>query len=436
MSLAPPRLLAVCLSLGACTDGAGPAEETGKPAAAATDADGDGFGVSEDCRDDDAAVHPDATEECDGIDNDCDGEVDEDLTFLAYTDADGDGWGDGATGEIVCEAGSTQVRVEGDCDDADPEVHPEATEVCNGSDDDCDDLVDTEDDSLDTATLGTWYEDLDLDGYGDPEAPVQACEQPEDTSTDATDCDDADFDVSPAASEACNGVDDDCDEAVDEGLLGSGEACPAESCAAILADQPGALDGSYWLGEPAAEAPCDMQTDGGGWTRVLYWNRVDDGHSEADFQAELTEEFNNMTKWTEGSTYLKWCDVDTAGDAMSYDKAVDVPNGGEVLWSIQYEGLDHFYNSATWLYVHTADGTEEDLVCGQAIDEPGRYDATAITYRPEYDCSEYSLEIDWDHEDQQSTATAEVTAVSLTSLHMDTSCGDESRLYALEAWVR
>ena len=95
-------------------------------------------------------------------------------------------------------------------------MHPDATEVCDDedTDEDCDGLADDADDSVDSETFETWYADEDLDGYGDPDAPLQACDPPEDSSTDATDCDDTDAGVNPAASEVeDDGIDQDCDGA-------------------------------------------------------------------------------------------------------------------------------------------------------------------------------------------------------------------------------
>ncbi|MEC8423426.1 MAG: putative metal-binding motif-containing protein, partial [Myxococcota bacterium] len=104
------------------------------------DEDGDGFLSVEDCDDADASTYPGAPESCDGIDNDCDGEVDENPadapTF--HADRDGDGFGDDATTEAACEAPDGFVEVGGDCDDEDPSAFPGNDESCDGLDNDCD----------------------------------------------------------------------------------------------------------------------------------------------------------------------------------------------------------------------------------------------------------------------------------------------------------
>ena len=200
------------------------------------DADGDGFGDpdnpiflceleagavedSTDCDDSNNTIYPDALEPCDGYDNDCDDEVDEDGTNLFFLDRDGDGYGDAQTFEYACEAPEDYVSRDGDCDDIEPLSNPSSIEICDGLDNDCDGNTD------DSTAIGQqiFYYDLDGDGFGDPNNTVSACDQLAQTVTDNTDCDDGDSLVKPSATEICNGIDDDCDflvDAADSSLTG------------------------------------------------------------------------------------------------------------------------------------------------------------------------------------------------------------------------
>ena len=91
---------------------------------------GDCPGLLFDCDDDDQATHPNADELCDGVDRDCDGEFDEDF------DADKDTYT--TCGTRTTDGSSTTA----DCDDGDADINPEATEVCDGVDQDCDGVID------------------------------------------------------------------------------------------------------------------------------------------------------------------------------------------------------------------------------------------------------------------------------------------------------
>ncbi len=177
-----------------------------------------------DCDDSRAAVSPAGTETCaTTYDDDCDGVTNERNAAACTTwflDADDDGHGV-TTSQCWCdETGDYTATTAQDCDDADATVMPGATETCDGEDDDCDTLVDDADPD---AVTTTWYADVDEDGYGDAADPTDACEEPTGYVADATDCDDADADVNPAASERYgDAIDDDCD--------GDTEPTDYESC--------------------------------------------------------------------------------------------------------------------------------------------------------------------------------------------------------------
>jgi hypothetical protein len=181
---------------------------------------GDGQVTSgDDCNDDDPDISPFATELCDGIDQDCDGEADDGLSGgVWYADTDGDGFGDPATPIAACAQPPDSAVDSSDCDDTDANVNPGALEVCDTIDNDCDLAIDDDDATLDLATTPWHYQDRDLDGYGDPTLGIQACEDPNPglTVDNGDDCRDNQILVNPGATEICNGLDDDCDLAIDD----------------------------------------------------------------------------------------------------------------------------------------------------------------------------------------------------------------------------
>ncbi len=179
--------------------------------------------AGEDCNDDEPTINPGADEVCDGVDNNCDDAIDEDTAVDAptwYPDADGDGFYDFDAGVTSCTGPDGYDDVDpdtrSDCDDAVAAINPDATEVCDDLDNDCDDEID----ESSAADASTWYADSDDDGYGDSSVELRACDQPDgyvDISGVAdVDCDDDVATVHPGADEYCNGVDDDCDDTIDE----------------------------------------------------------------------------------------------------------------------------------------------------------------------------------------------------------------------------
>jgi hypothetical protein len=280
------------------------------------DADDDGYaarpcaGSNEaDCDDHDPTAHPGAKEEPDGVDDDCDGQIDE---GTGAWDADGDC----VCGTPPCTGSANAGCLElagGDCDDADPHDFPGNAEVCDGADNDCDQVPD------DGLTFLSWWPDVDEDGFGSAvAAPARTCGDPpagavannadcddlhasvgprqdeiecdqldndcdpstrdgEDDDRDGVDhcfdCDDDDRDRSPAHEEVCDGVDNDCDGEVDDGLDfddywrdndGDGFGDDNDDEIELCEDAPGWVendddcnDGNYWVNPDAFEWHCD-----------------------------------------------------------------------------------------------------------------------------------------------------------------------------------
>ncbi len=177
------------------------------------DEDGDGYTIDIDCNDTDAAINPDATEICNGIDDNCNGDIDEGVGTIWYADADSDTYGDAAVTTIACAVPVGYVADNTDCNDTNAAINPSASEICNGLDDNCNGSVDED------LIYDTWFADADGDGFGDAASAVATCDgAPAGYIADNTDCNDGNVDIYPLATETCNGIDDNCNGIADEGI--------------------------------------------------------------------------------------------------------------------------------------------------------------------------------------------------------------------------
>ncbi len=167
------------------------------------DQDGDGFGNDEvtvtacaapedyislagDCNDNTPNIHPGANETCASpADDNCDGIANNDPVdgSTYFLDLDSDGFAGELQTVVACSVPSGAFEAADDCDDVNSAVFPDAPEVCNGIDDNCDTVIDT-----DAIDIPTWYADAEGDSYGDPTDTVQACEQPDNYVDNALDC--------------------------------------------------------------------------------------------------------------------------------------------------------------------------------------------------------------------------------------------------------
>ena len=129
---------------------------------------------------------------------------------------DEDGFGNGGVSQFSCEQPQGYVAVLGDCADDNDLISPNAVEVCDGADNNCDGLADDNDANLDLNTAIEWFEDADFDGFGNPFQPTFACIQPPGFIDNSDDCDDNNIYRNPEGVESCNNIDDNCDGTVDE----------------------------------------------------------------------------------------------------------------------------------------------------------------------------------------------------------------------------
>ncbi|WP_141589572.1 MopE-related protein [Myxococcus sp. AB056] len=251
----------------------------------ATDADGDGY-VSvltggTDCNDNNASIHPAATELCNDVDDNCNGQSDTvelrlgqdcseaegcegaracgengavicnmPLAVYAYPDVDQDGDGDRLATPVAFCTGVPQGYVTGpadDCNDNNASIRPSSPELCNGVDDNCNDQIDETFTDLGTACTAAaqcagvyvcdtsgiastcqpttipnnWYLDGDGDGFGVGTA-VSSCASPGAGYVEAGgDCNDGNPFTYPGAPELCDGLDNNCD-----GNVEGPDVCP------------------------------------------------------------------------------------------------------------------------------------------------------------------------------------------------------------------
>ncbi|MBI5756026.1 MAG: SBBP repeat-containing protein [Nitrospirae bacterium] len=167
---------------------------------------------STDCNDGDAAVNPGAAEVCNLVDDNCNGQSDEGVQNIYYQDADNDTYGSSSVTTQACTQPAGYVTNSTDCNDSSASINPGAAEVCNGVDDNCNGQTDE-------GVENIYYQDADSDTYGNVSVTTQACTQPSGYVSNSTDCNDGNASVNPGVLEVCNGVDDNCNGQIDEGVL-------------------------------------------------------------------------------------------------------------------------------------------------------------------------------------------------------------------------
>ncbi|MCX7863001.1 MAG: putative metal-binding motif-containing protein [Bacteroidales bacterium] len=170
-----------------------------------------------DFNDNDSTINPTAPEICDGKDNNQDGIIDPENSLnctLFYYDADNDNYGLTNNFKCLCSAiGLYRAQNGGDCNDNDPNIKPNSSEMCNNVDDNCNGLIDEEN------AIGCiiYYFDLDNDGFGVNNNFKCLCSPQGYYRTQTPgDCNDNNVNINPSKVEVCDGVDNNCNNQIDE----------------------------------------------------------------------------------------------------------------------------------------------------------------------------------------------------------------------------
>ena len=172
----------------------------------------DGYVINDlDCDDSNDTTRPYVWERRDGIDNNCNGKVDEGFEEIRfYADEDGDGFGDPLFSRLSIARPAGYASNSLDCNDSNARVNPNATEREDNIDNDCDGSVDEGSD--------VYFQDVDGDGFGSDASRRESFSALPGYVTRGGDCDDGNADISPSASESFDSVDNDCDGVIDEGF--------------------------------------------------------------------------------------------------------------------------------------------------------------------------------------------------------------------------
>jgi len=264
---------------------------------------------------------------------------------------------------------------QGDCDDGNADVAPEAEELCNGVDDDCDEALDP----------------AEIDGDGDGYVACDAW-QGGGTAPGLGDCDDAAFEVNPGVTEVCNGIDDNCVDGIDEEFslvaawedldgdgLGAGkmlEVC--ELTKGLVDNGDDCDDGNGAAGQPLRESHCpDGDGDGLGTLDAGLWQLHCPGEQPKGWLPASQGECNDCDDIDYGtgapSLYCTDRDGDGLGSADPLDEVLSCDGTGLAQVCDDCDDLDAEVGAITWFYDGDNDGFGDGAVSLGECDWPGAY---------------------------------------------------------------
>ncbi|MCB9779259.1 MAG: hypothetical protein H6742_11900 [Alphaproteobacteria bacterium] len=369
------------------------------------DGDGDGFGddleavdacdapegfvdVGGDCDDGRADVHPGATEQCDdeNTDEDCNGLADnadpdasDDAKTDWYVDNDRDGYGSADAEPVrVCDDPTTSSRTyrvsADDCNDGNPNIHPGATERCDGADNDCDDLIDDADTDTDETTMVTWYLDEDGDGFGVEDETALQCDDPstddESWARQARDCDDGDAAINPTAAEVCDDadVDENCNGTADD----DDSTTSSSSKTTWYRDQDEDGYGDRSTGQSTCEGAPD---DDSAWVTTERDCNDDDAAVNPDAEEICDDIDNDCNGGTRSDGLVTW--VDRSGHVSDLTASFTGTSSSPVSVLLDEPGVAHLCNARFYTMLEIS--ADVDLVGHGSVILDASYDGTVVS---------------------------------------------------------
>lgn len=300
------------------------------------DEDGDGFGAANesvmafnrpegfvitntDCNDDAPKIHPRSRESDDGRDNNCNGKIDEgfvDIRF--YADRDGDGFGDAEVTRLESKKPDGYVRNNRDCNDLSADDNPEAEELIDGRDNDCDGAIDE--------GASTFYRDVDGDGFGRRSGAIESLDTINGYVENSQDCDDNNGGIFPGAQEEFDSVDNNCDGVVDEGFFertyyrdvdGDGFGDASDPVQDVSKPQGFVINKTDNCVEISNASQADMDNDGIGNACDAFTDTDNDGIQDSVDNCPVNSNANQRDE-----------DSDGLGDACDGQNGLDLDNDG------------------------------------------------------------------------------------------------------------